>query len=29
VCDPAWDELIAAGVMLVRGMSWFVLVPVG
>jgi uncharacterized membrane protein YbhN (UPF0104 family) len=29
VGDPAWDDLIAAGVMLMRGMSWFVPIPVG
>jgi uncharacterized membrane protein YbhN (UPF0104 family) len=29
VADPAWDDLIAAGVMLFRGMSWFVPIPVG
>ena len=29
VNDPAWDDLIAAGVMLMRGMSWFVPIPVG
>jgi uncharacterized membrane protein YbhN (UPF0104 family) len=29
VNDPSWDDLIAAGVMLMRGMSWFVPIPVG
>ncbi len=29
VADPAWDDLIGAGVMLFRGMSWFVPIPVG
>ena len=29
VADPAWDDAIAAGVMLYRGMSWFVPIPVG
>ncbi|HEU0242429.1 MAG TPA: lysylphosphatidylglycerol synthase domain-containing protein [Candidatus Limnocylindrales bacterium] len=29
VDDPAWDDAIAAGVMLFRGMSWFVPIPVG
>lgn len=29
VSDPAWDDAIAAGVMLFRGMSWFVPIPVG
>ena len=29
VADPAYDDLIAAGVMLMRGMSWFVPIPVG
>jgi uncharacterized membrane protein YbhN (UPF0104 family) len=29
VADPAWDDLIAAGVMLSRGMSWFLPIPVG
>ena len=29
VADPAWDDAIAAGVMLFRGMSWFVPIPVG
>jgi uncharacterized membrane protein YbhN (UPF0104 family) len=29
VADPAWDDLIAAGVMLMRGMSWFLPIPVG
>jgi putative heme transporter len=27
--DPAWDDAIAAGVMLFRGMSWFLPIPVG
>lgn len=27
--DPAYDDAIAAGVMLFRGMSWFVPIPVG
>jgi len=29
VGDPAWHDAIAAGVMLMRGMSWFVPIPVG
>ena len=29
VADPAWDDAIAAGVMLYRGMAWFVPIPVG
>jgi uncharacterized membrane protein YbhN (UPF0104 family) len=29
VGNPAWDDLIAAGVMLYRGMSWFLPIPVG
>jgi uncharacterized membrane protein YbhN (UPF0104 family) len=29
VGDPSYDDLIAAGVMLFRGMSWFVPIPVG
>ncbi|HYO41955.1 MAG TPA: lysylphosphatidylglycerol synthase transmembrane domain-containing protein [Candidatus Limnocylindrales bacterium] len=29
VSDPAYDDLIAAGVMLMRGMSWFLPIPVG
>jgi len=29
VGDPAYDDLIAAGVMLMRGMSWFLPIPVG
>jgi uncharacterized membrane protein YbhN (UPF0104 family) len=27
--DPAWHDAIAAAVMLMRGMSWFVPIPVG
>jgi uncharacterized membrane protein YbhN (UPF0104 family) len=27
--DPAWDDAIGAGVMLFRGMSWFLPIPVG
>jgi putative heme transporter len=29
VTDPAWDDAIAAGVMLFRAMTWFVPIPVG
>jgi uncharacterized protein (TIRG00374 family) len=29
VADVAWDDAIAAGVMLYRGMAWFVPIPVG
>jgi uncharacterized protein (TIRG00374 family) len=29
VADPSQDQLIAAGVMLSRGMSWFLPIPVG
>jgi uncharacterized membrane protein YbhN (UPF0104 family) len=29
VGNPSWDDLIAAGVMLYRGMSWFLPIPVG
>ena len=29
VGDPAWNDTIAAGVMLFRGMSWFLPIPVG
>ena len=29
VDDPAWNDTIAAGVMLFRGMSWFLPIPVG
>ena len=29
VADPAWDDAIGAGVMLFRGMSWFLPIPVG
>jgi uncharacterized protein (TIRG00374 family) len=29
VGDPGWDDAIAAGVMLYRGMAWFVPIPVG
>ena len=29
VGDPSWDDAIAAGVMLYRGMAWFVPIPVG
>jgi len=29
VGDAAWDDAIAAGVMLYRGMAWFVPIPVG
>jgi putative heme transporter len=29
VGDTAWNDAIAAGVMLFRGMSWFLPIPVG
>jgi uncharacterized membrane protein YbhN (UPF0104 family) len=29
VGDPAYDDLVAAGVMLMRGMSWFLPIPAG
>jgi hypothetical protein len=29
VGNDSWDDLIAAGVMLYRGMSWFLPIPVG
>ena len=29
VGDPAWNDAIGAGVMLFRGMSWFLPIPVG
>ena len=29
VTDASWDDAIGAGVMLFRGMSWFLPIPVG
>lgn len=29
VADPSWDDAIGAGVMLFRGVSWFLPIPVG